>query len=165
MGYDNDASFAGKMTPLVIQIVGPHLLVPASLDLDRREATDLIVLTARDMRIAARVRRYGYYNFRHEFTLRAKRDSGVTTELTKIINGWGDWLFYGHASQDAMIIEHWMIICLKAFRAALIRHESSLHMGMRPNCDGETYFSWYDVRSFLPYEPKILVATNIDFRS
>jgi hypothetical protein len=138
------------------------LLDGAAPELDRTEATDLIVLHARDMRIAARVRRYGYFE-RHgyEFTLRAKRNTGAKTELSKIVEGWGDWLFYGHADQAETIIAHWMIVDLHAFRAALIRRAANgarVLCGDKSNGDG-TQFKWFDVRSF-PSHPPILIAAN-----
>ena len=43
--------------PQIKKIVGPLLLEPASFELDASEATDLVVLKARDMRIGCRVRR------------------------------------------------------------------------------------------------------------
>ena len=156
--YSIDRQWADLLIPQVKTIVGPHLLIDASAENDQREATDLIVLKARDMRIGARVRRPGYADkYRYEFTLRCQRDSGVETELSKIVNGWGDMLFYGHAD-NAGKIWLWWLVDLHSFRAALIRDRQFLRSGKTPNGDG-TYFAWFDIRSF-PKQPPILAASS-----
>lgn len=96
MPYREDRSWSDQFIPSIKQIVGPYLLVPASFELDAKEATDLLVFKARDIRIAARMRSAEYAErYPFDFTLRSSRDSGSETELSKIVAGWGDWLFYG----------------------------------------------------------------------
>jgi len=158
-----DWDWSNRFVPAIKRLVGPHLLTPAALEQDAHEATDLIVLVARDMRIAARVRRQGYADsFPYEFTIRARRDSGAVTELEKIVNGWGDWFFYGHADNfDGFSL--WWLIDLHSFRAALIRNSNNgtkLRFGDKPNGDG-TFFKWFDLRSF-PSTPPILIAGSRD---
>ncbi len=68
-------------------------------------------------------------------------------------------MFYGHAGPDGRTILNWLLIDLRAFRAALIRHKTAgsfLHMGDKRNADG-TCFEWFDIRSF-PKEPPLVVA-------
>lgn len=164
-GYASDRQWSDLMIPQIKQIVGPFLLEPASFELDAKQATDLMVFSARDMRIAARVRRPGYADrYPYEFTIRCKRDSGAETELSKIVNGWGDWLFYGHADTSNWI-SRWWLIDLDAFRAALIRsamNGTPLKAKDMANGDG-TYFKAFDVRSF-PEVPPILVGFSHDVR-
>lgn len=159
--YARNREWSDRMLPQVRHLIGPLLLEPAPLELDCKQATDLIVLKARDMRIAVRVRRPGYYcNFKYEFTLRAKHDNGAETELSKIVNGWGDWLFYGHADKDDFITL-WWLVDLYAFRAALIRNSmngGSLLYEAHSNRDG-THFVAFDLRSF-PEHPPILVSSS-----
>jgi hypothetical protein len=157
--YPTDREWSDKMLPQIRRWVGPYLLEPAPLEFDCKEATDLMVLRARDMRIAARVRRSGYAEkYEFQFTLRWRRDSGAETELSKIVNGWGDWMFYGHADKDDMI-NLWWLIDLSSFRAALIRDRiSPLKYGTQANHDG-TYFKWFDLRSF-PSQPPILIGSS-----
>ena len=91
MSYQSDRSWSDQFLPQVRAIVGPHLLVPAPFELDAKEATDLMVLRARDMTIAVRLRRPGYADkYRYQFTIRSKRDSGSKTEMAKLLEGWGD---------------------------------------------------------------------------
>jgi len=152
MSFRNDFEWAQRFMPDVKQHIGPLLLEEASLDRDQSEATDLIVLTARDMRIGVRIRRPGYAErYPNEFTIRAYRDSGAQTELGKIINGWGDWLFYGHAMDGASVrVCPWMVVDLKRLRSLWIRHPlrealaDAKWCGRKSNGDG-THFVWFDV--------------------
>lgn len=160
--YANDRAWSDQFIPAIKGIVGPLLLEPADFRRDATEATDLIVLVARDMRVAARVRRHGYADrYPWQFTIRARRDTGATTELSKIVAGWGDWFFYGHASADGRAIDRWMVIDLQAVRAGLIRRHDAkctIKSGDKANGDG-TYFKWFDARSF-PAHPPLLVASS-----
>jgi len=154
--FESDYSWQLQFLPKVKQIVGPLLLGQAPFDLDRAECTDLLVLRAKDMRIGCRVRRSGYYErYPNEFTIRSRRDTGASTELEKIVNGWGDWLFYGHAPD----LLHWLLVDLHAFRAQLIRNKDELKRGHKTNGDG-TYFAWFDVGSFRP-DPAICIAQSV----
>lgn len=162
MSYATDRRWSDLMLPQIKQLVGPLLLEAAPLEFDQRQSTDLMVLRARDMRIAARVRRPGYEKYRHEFTIRMSRDTGAETELSKIVNGWGDWLFYGHADEFDFI-SIWWVIDLHSFRAALIRNSMNgkpLEYADKHNGDG-TSFRAFDLRSFPP-KPPILIGSSED---
>jgi hypothetical protein len=149
-----------RFLPTIKRLVGPLLLETASLDLDMAEATDLLVLRARDLRIGCRVRRMGYAErYPWDFTIRSKRDTGATTELEKITNGWGDLLFYGHeASQQSNDIEHWFLIDLASWRSYLMRRKVPWGNDI-PNGDG-TYFRKWDVRDFTDQPPICLGASH-----
>lgn len=142
--------------------MGGHLLETAPDPFDHFQATDLVFLDARDMRIAARVRRPGYANrLPHQFTIRSRVASEAETELSKIVNVKGDWMFYGRSDALQTRVESWFLIDLKAFRAGLIRNPAYGHnvvMGDQRNPDG-TWFKWFDVRSF-PAEPRLVVAQS-----
>jgi hypothetical protein len=165
--YEDNRTWSDRYIPTIRQIVGPHLLVPSPFEVDCAQATDLIVLRARDMRIACRVRRPGYLaKYPNQFTIRSHLDNGAETELQKIINGFGDWMFYGHAiDNESVIIEVWWLIDLAAFRAHLVRdgflrdkNKNRLRWGKKLNDDG-TEFVWFDIGSF-PATPSLLVASS-----
>ena len=158
--YVRNRSWSDRFLPEIKRIVGPRIIQTAPDMLDWHEATDLLTLDGKDLRIAARVRRHGYSNrFPHDFTIRTETASGVPTELSKIVNGKGDWLFYGHADSASGNLESWYLIDLKAFRAALIRRGAQgLTWGNKHNSDG-TCFTWFDVRSF-PADPPLVVASG-----
>jgi hypothetical protein len=161
-GYEQDRQWSDLMIPQIKAIVGRHLLEVASYEVDVKQATDLMVFSARDMRVAARVRRPGYADkYPHEFTIRAARSSGAETELSKIVNGWGDALFYGHADANNRIVL-WHLICLDAFRAALIRHSlngQKVKWANHSNGDG-TFFKAFDLKSFPEFPPILIASSN-----
>lgn len=159
--YDINRQWSDRFLPQIKHIVGAHLLEAAPDPLDMLQATDLLMLDARDMRIAARVRRPGYASrYPHQITIRSGVPSGAETELSKIVNGKGDWLFYGHSNAAQTAVESWYLIDLNAFRAGLIRYGSKrLHWGTKCNPDG-TRFTWFDIRSF-PTDPPLVVARSV----
>lgn len=84
-----------------------------------QEAADMIILRAKDMTIACRVRgRKKDYSEQYpwDITIRAQRDSGSKTELRKLCEGWGDWMFYGHAHEDQKSFCRWLLIDLHVWR-------------------------------------------------
>jgi hypothetical protein len=161
MSYARDREWSDRYIPAISTIVGPRLLVPAPFEVDAKQATDLIVLRARDMTIAARVRRHGFADrYPYEFTIRSRRDNGTKTELSKIVDGWADWMFYGHAAREGDGFDRWFLVDLHALRAAFIRDgmkaESEIKWEEKSNGDG-THFVALDLRSF---RPSILVASS-----
>ena len=144
MSYSADRRWSDAFIPAIKKIVGPLLLEESSFEVDTQQAADLVVMNARDKTIACRVRRPGFADrYGHEFTIRAKRDTGAKTELEKIIDGFGDWMFYGHAHADGMNVSRWMVISLPARRAAIIRKQATAIK--QSNGDG-THFVAFDVR-------------------
>jgi hypothetical protein len=163
--YATDRENSDRFLPEVKRLISPYLLDATPDVIDQKQAADLMTVLGRDIRIGVRVRTFGQgyaERYPHQFTLRCQRDSGAETELSKIINGWGDWFFYGHAAAvEGLAISPWWLIDLAAFRAALIREArngSTLRMGDGSNGDG-THFKWFDVRSFAP-QPPLLIATS-----
>lgn len=158
MAYQSDREWSDQFIPTIRQIVGPHLLVPSPFEVDAREAADLIVLRARDMTIAARVRRSSYADkYPYEFTIRSKRDSGAKTEMAKLLEGWGDWMLYGHAAERGHL-SRWWLIDLHQWRERLLRagyaHSWRKFAIEKSNGDG-THFFAFDLRAF---SPSILIA-------
>jgi hypothetical protein len=134
---------------------------------DTKEAADLIVLKARDMRVAARVRRPGYADrYRYQFTVRSRLTNGAKTEMRKLIEGFADWMFYGHADADEQGLEDWMLIDLNVWRRHLL--ETGYNGGWhhlveeeKPNVDGATQFMAFDIRRF---PRQMLIAGNIEWQ-
>ncbi|MFN3662809.1 hypothetical protein [Yoonia sp.] len=157
--YSVNRPCSDRILPEIRSLVGGHLLEVAADPFDMLQATDLMMLDARDIRVAARVRRPGYGNrYPNEFTIRSRVPSGAETVLSKIVNGAGDWLFYGHANASHTGMEAWCLIDLKAFRAGLIRQANGhyIRCGDKANHDG-TWFKWFDIRSF-PQNPPLVIA-------
>ena len=162
MSFDRDYDWQWQYLDTVKAVIGPYLLDVSSFEIDTREATDLLVLLARDMRIGCRIRRAGYADaYPYEFTLRSLRRSGAKTELAKITDGWGDWLFYGHAADEpGAQLARWFLVDLYSWRAQQIRSKQRAgHPAMHVNRDGVTAFTAFDLRRF-GNEPPILVASS-----
>lgn len=160
--YDNQRAWSDKFIPEIQQIVGPLLLTPAPFELDTKQATDLIVLNARDMRIAARVRKPGYAKYGAEFTVRSKSQNGGTTELEKMVNGFGDWMFYGHSNDNETGFSLWAVVNLNHWRAALIRDKGAIKMTPKTNYDGSKFVA-FDIRTFPKAPPLLVASSDADF--
>jgi hypothetical protein len=170
--YREQRAWSDKFIPQIKRIVGPYLLGVADDCRDMHEATDLIVIQAKDLRIAARMRKPGYADkYPYDFTIRADVPSGTRTELQKMVDGFGDLFFYGHANEADQIVR-WMLLDLDAWRAHLLREaviiknnglytaeKSSKLADVRTNIDG-TKFVAFDVRNFVG-PPKVLVSSSL----
>ncbi len=153
-GDENTAKDMGQFVrnvDLIRERTGAHVMVIHHSGKDTSKGA---------MRVAARVRRPGYaQRYPHQFTIRSQVASGAQTELSKIVNGNGDWMFYGHSNAAQTGLDAWWLIDLNAFRAGLIRKGADgLQWGNKSNADG-TRFTWFDVRSF-PAEPPLVVASS-----
>lgn len=58
--YQTNRAWSDRFLPQIKSIVGAQLLKAAPNALDMKQATDLIMLDGKDVRVAARVRRPGF---------------------------------------------------------------------------------------------------------
>ncbi len=118
MTWTKDKAWSDIYIPEIKRILGPHVLKEASVEDDQQRNTDLIVLCASAIRIACRVRHSNVFDrWPLDITIRCSRPSGIKTELYKIIGGWGDLFFYGHASPvDKGLFRAWCLIDLEKWR-------------------------------------------------
>jgi hypothetical protein len=121
MGYSFDRAWTDKLLPEVIENLQSDLglrdlrVAPYAEDVNR--ATDLITIGNSVVRIGVRLRTHFYWkNYRNDFTIRSGRPSGVMTELDKILEGWGDYIFYGFANELKNSVVDYHVIDLKQFR-------------------------------------------------
>lgn len=150
MGWEADKRWSNKFLPEIKSILGQLLLVEPSVEEDQERNTDLIVIKMETIRIACRVRRYDVYEkeeYRKQFTIRIGRPSGIKTELTKIIEGWGDYNFYGISDKEEKRLIHWILGNLNAFR--IWHQRECLKNGKPPgieksNHDGSSEFRAYN---------------------
>lgn len=148
----NDKRWADRFIPQIKRILGTYLIGEAPLQDDHHHNTDLVVLTMNAVRVACRIRRYCYWQrYPFEFTIRAERESGLQTELTKLVAGWGDLMFYGFASEDESHLQAWHLLSLKDFRLFLFEHmqqnNGDLPGKTQTNSDGSSSFRVFDLRS------------------
>jgi hypothetical protein len=162
-GYSFDRKWSDQFIPEMCRIVGPHLLIPSTLEQDIKQAADLVVLKASGVTIACRVRRSGYVkDYGNQFTIRSQRLNGSKTELEKIVDGWGDWMFYAHANEKEDGFALWHLLDLSAWRAHLIRNLQKIECGKKLNRDGATEFAWFSISSFVG-KPDLVIASSTMF--
>lgn len=162
--WKTQKAWSDKFLPEIKSILGIHLIAEPPVEEDAQHNTDLIVLRLDAVRIACRVRRNQYLGgFGDEFTIRAGLPSGMKTELTKVVEGWGDYLFYAFADETETRLAKWTLADLRVFRLAfnqyLCRHDKGDIMGCRKdNHDGSSYFQvflWSD------FPPAFVIKTQI----
>lgn len=160
-GWKDDKAWADRFMHQIKGIIGQSLICEPPVEEDRERNTDLRVLRMDGVRIGCRVRHYDQQRYAGEFTIRASRPSGNKTELTKIIEGWGDYFFYGFANSEDTAVEKWIVGDLSAFR---IWHSRELYRmkgcmpGMpKPNKDGSSAFRVFNSFSI----PGFVVATDM----
>ena len=164
MTWEGRKRWADRFLPEMSRIIGEHLIVEAPLEEDRHRNTDLIVLRLEAVRIACRVRRFGYKaKCGDEFTIRTGHPSGARTELDKVMDGWGDFMLYGFCDHSETFLQRWTLIDLDVFRRWVTEHKE-LHQGYLPgvqfgNPDGTRFraFRYADC----PYCSSLIVADFI----
>jgi len=151
-GWQHDKRWSDRFLPEIKRILGEHLIGEPPIEEDQERNTDLIVLKMDAVRIGCRVRRHKYYlHYFDEFTVRAGRPSGVKTELTKIIEGWGDYFFYGFSTPDETTLIHWVLIDLKKFRLwfnrSIIDKKGKLPGILKTNRDQSSSFLVFSLKN------------------
>ena len=133
MSWQRDKRWSDRFLPQIKGILGQHLIGEPPMEEDAERNTDLMVLRMEAVRIGCRVRKHDYYaRYPNEFTIRAGRPSGVKTELTKIIEGWGDYFFYGFADQKNERLCAWTLADMKVFRVHYNRMLADMERGQTP---------------------------------
>lgn len=150
MGFEHDIKWSDNYLPRIKELLGSIVLSVSSFERDTTQATDLIVLKAVGKSFACRMRREGYANkYPFDVTFRTGRISGATTELEKIMQGYCDYAFYGHA-KGADQIERYFVLDLNEMRKNLKEDDSKIIWSEKYNKDQATKFINIDVRSFRP---------------
>jgi hypothetical protein len=117
MTWQDDKNWSDRFLPEIKRILGEYLITSAPIDEDAEHNTDLIVLKLDSVRIGCRIRRYHYWlQYPNEFTIRSGRPNGNKTELAKIVEGWGDYFFYGFSDDAEQSLIAWTLGDLKIFR-------------------------------------------------
>jgi len=136
--------WADGFLPEIKRILGEHLISEPPIEEDAEHNTDLMVLRLDAVRIACRIRKYDYLKiYGNEFTIRAGLPSGAKTELTKIIEGWGDYFFYAFCDEQEEHLAKWSLCNLNVFRLWFNRQiikNKELPGDKIPNRDNSSYF-------------------------
>jgi hypothetical protein len=145
--FEENMTFTRKFLPEIKSICGVHFLYE-KLEEDLERNSDLVTLKLDAVRVACRVRRHQYVNtFRQEFTVRSRLESGAKTELDKVLEGWGDFMFYGFADAAEAKLDEWFLGDLSIFRQWFLRFRAAngnLFPGdERQNNDGSSWFRYF----------------------
>jgi hypothetical protein len=161
--WQRDKRWSDRFLPEIKRILGEHLIGEPPVEEDQERNTDLMVLKMAAVRVGCRVRKHSYLaSYGNEFTVRSGRPSGIKTELTKVIEGWGDYFFYGFADQEAAILARWSLCDLKVFRVWFTRQLVKSEKGQIPgfskkNTDGSSDFRAF---CFDDFPPEFIIARN-----
>ena len=153
MNYNQQRKWSDGFMPSVKSILGQAIIAESTFEEDTEQAFDLITPSSR--KIACRVRDYDKYKqYIQEFTIRSQSYHNRKTEIHKILEGHGDWMFYGFTQGND--VKYWSIIDLDVFRN---KHKTA-HYKENKNYDG-TKFRAYTLGTF---QPNIIIKTNIDVK-
>ena len=146
MAYSERKNWSDMFLNDIKMKLGLHLFQTAPYAEDRERNTDLMVLTGDVGRIACRVRRSKFYeHYGDEFTVR--NTAGIhQSEYQKILDGWGDIMFYGFCDAFEGFVEHYVIIDLNVFRQA----ENGIVADKKDNGFGDSGFKAFKFHSFPP---------------
>ena len=150
-GWEDDKHWSDRFIPEMKRILGEHLIGEAPVEEDLKRNTDLVVLLVKPARIACRVRKPEYWlnrNYRNEFTIRSARRA-ASTELSKVIAGWGDFMLYGFSDEKERSLCQWTLLDLNRFRL-WVNTYMVVHQGRFPgeehmNKDKSSMFRAFDI--------------------
>lgn len=126
---------------------GEVFFTQANIADDQNRNTDIIIeLPKNGGRVACRVRRPECYRYKDEFTIRCRSRFGAKTEIDKILEGWGDYVFYAFGGRNAKL-RAWTIADLNVFRdwiTSRIKARGGIQLPHIPNNDGTAFmaFKW-----------------------
>jgi|TARA_R100001530_G_scaffold133139_1_gene106231 hypothetical protein len=140
-----DKNWSDKFLPEIKSILGSYLIGEPEPDEDAQRNTDLIVLKMEAVRIGCRIRRYKFLaSYGEEFTIRSSRPSGMKTELAKIIEGWGDYFFYGFSNQEETCLAAYFLGDMNVFRlwfnSRIVRDKGCIPAINKANTDNSSGF-------------------------
>lgn len=162
MAYSDDRAWSDQFIPAIQEIVGRYLTKVAPIEVDTKQAGDLIMMQTPQGTIACRMRRPQYLSrYPWQITIRSRSIHDRKTEIHKICEGFGDWFFYGFADADNKICR-WVLLDLNVFRLYMRFSLSEINFGEQINVDGTTGFAHFDLRSFHGlYEPcKLIIGSS-----
>jgi hypothetical protein len=155
--WQQDKRWADQFTPGIKRELGECFITEAPVEIDQHEATDLLVFHIRPFTVGVRIRDAKHFvrrchkteqRWRDQITIRQSRPSGVATEFAKIMQGWGDYFFYGWGRGHDKRIICYNILDLKSFRYWIFQETAR---GRQPwvtmrNHDGSSDFAVFHLK-------------------
>jgi len=141
--------FSKEIIQILLQNLGNKVIRVASDFEDIEQATDVIF---DPIRVACRVRSHNYKNYKNDFTIRSERTK-QKTEFRKIIEGYGDYIFYAISNENEDSFYHWFIGDLKVFRTwnleYILKHKEMPGFE-KSNRDGSSKFFVFNLEELPP---------------
>jgi len=150
-GWKQDKRWSDRFIPEISGHLGQLLICEPPIVEDLERNSDLMVLGMDSVRIGCRIRKHQYQSaYGNQFTIRSSRPSGQKTELKKIIEGWGDYFFYGFSDESEEFLSRWFIGDLKVFRAWFVGRLARMDKGDIPgmpkkNKDNSSAFAAFNI--------------------
>jgi len=117
MNWKKDKKWSDRFITEIKAALGVHLIQEAPIEEDQERNTDLMVFSLGAIRVGCRIRRWGYLlKYPLDITIRSGRPSGQKTELAKILEGWGDYFFYGFSNEYEVNLAAWRILNVDGIR-------------------------------------------------
>ena len=152
--YNNDRIWSDELLPNAMQILCEHFTASRKEDVEHN--TDVFMVDVGPRRVSCRFRRHKYLKqYGNEATFRVSRPSGATTEIQKMMAGWGRFSFCGFANRKGTGFERWFILDLNVLREHIkgLKKPPKLYR----NPDGTTFwaFNVWDI-------PGFVIASSMD---
>lgn len=145
--YQINRTFSDRFERQIKRILGELFFVNVFRK-DVKENTDLTFLEAKNIDFACRVRKFCYYEkYPNDITIRSISKNKKKTEIHKIAEGFGRYMFYGFCNKEETKIISYRIIDLNKFRYKMITDDSIravLYNEVKMNKDG-TGFKTFNI--------------------
>lgn len=160
--WQDDKRWSDRFIPEIKRILGLYLIGEPPAEEDAERNTDLIVLKMEAVRIACRIRRPEYFSkYPDDITIRTSRPSGTKTELAKLIEGFGDYFFYGFSDVEEQHLRAWKLCRLNAFRLwfnrYIVTNRGEIPGILKPNGDGSSDFRAFNANQI----PDFIMASEV----
>jgi len=154
-----DKGWSDQFIPEIKMIIGCCLIVEDKEE-DMKRNGDLVMLKVNPVRVSCRVRRDRYCKkpYLNEFTMRGDRLSGTKSELTKVLEGWGDYNFYGFSSYDESHLQYWTLMNLGIFREYVDKYGIERLGKQLKNVEGSSFW----VFSMNNFPDNFVIARSTD---
>jgi len=136
--FDQQFSWQAQYIDEVIRLIAPHIITVSRPEVDKNENGDLELAFPRNGTVSVRLRTPRYARYAGDITFRSRSKNGGYTELSKLIDGYGDYFFYGHVSDNGQLW-FWHLLSLNSVRAAFTRYPRLLRRDENKNPDGTRF--------------------------
>lgn len=145
--WEIDKQRTDAYLPTVKAILGACILTETPPEEDAIRNSDLWVIRAGNTRIGVRLRSREYFErYSNQFTIREARPNGTKTELEKILDGWGDYFFYGFMHPKPPRLVSFGILDLGEFRGWYPQaNGSAIHERNRDGSSSFVAFKWHSL--------------------